>query len=244
MSFTYADVDGSKDPAGAAAWMDTFAEWPAVRACKQRTIELLAGAAPVLDVGCGVGEEARALGAVGLDPSMTMLTEARKRGGTYVRGDVHVLPIAGDALGGVRTDRVLQHVADPDRALDELTRVLRPGGVAVLAEPDQSTLIIEGTDAELTPAVVRFRAVDGIRNGFLAGELADRLSALGFRDVERESFTIDITDPKRALGLPSWPAMLVERGDWTDEQARGFELSLGSDAFRYSFDIVVTRGRK
>jgi SAM-dependent methyltransferase len=205
---------------------------------------LLAGHSRVVDVGCGVGEDARALGAIGLDPSMTMLAEARRRGGTFARGDVHSLPFAKAALGGVRTDRVLQHVADPDRAIDELARVLRPGGRAVLAEPDQSTLIIEGTDAELTPAVVRFRAEVGIRHGFLAGELADRLNALGFRDVERESFRIDIDDPKRALGLPSWPAMLVERGEWTDDQAERFARSIDIASFRYSFDIVVTWGTR
>ena len=244
MSFTYGDVDRSDDPAGAAAWMDVFAAWPAVRAYKERTLELLFGGSPILDVGCGVGDDTRALGAIGLDPSMTMLAEARRRGGTFARGDVHSLPFATAALGGVRTDRVLQHVADPDRAIDELARVLRPGGRTVLAEPDQSTLVIEGTDADLTPAVVRFRAEVGIRHGFLAGQLADRLTALGFRDVERESFRIDIDDPKRALGVTSWPAMLVERGEWTKQEARRFERSLGSSHFRYSFDIVVTWGTR
>jgi len=188
--------------------------------------------------------DVRALGAIGLDPSLTMLTEARQRGGTFVRGDVHALPVADASLAGIRTDRVLQHLADPDHALDELTRVLRPGGLAVLAEPDQSTLVIDGTDPELTPSVVRFRATVGIRNGLLAGELPDRLHALGYRDVRRESFRIDIDDPKRALGLPSWPAMLVERGEWTLQQAERFTRSIDTASFRYSFDVVVTSGRK
>jgi SAM-dependent methyltransferase len=240
MSFTYADVDGSEDPVGAAGWMDVFAAWPAVRAYKQRTVELLHGRAPVLDVGCGVGDDVRAMGGIGLDPSMTMLTEARRRAGVFVRGDVHTLPFGPGVLDGVRTDRVLQHIADPDLALTELTRVLRAGGRVVLAEPDQSTLSIEGTDVDLTPAIVRFRSVHGIRNGFLAGELADRLTVLGYGDVEREEFTVEITDPKRALGLPSWPAMLVDRGEWSEDQARRFERSIGSDDFCYSFDIVVT----
>ena len=243
MSSTYGDVDGSADPAGAAAWMDVFAAWPAVAAYKARTAELLTGCQPVLDVGCGVGDDARAVGAIGLDPSMTMLAEAQRRGGVFARGDVHALPIASGALGGVRTDRVLQHVADPDTAVAELTRVLRPGGVAVFAEPDQSTLVIDGTDADLTPAVVRFRAEDGIRNGFLAGELAGRLRALGLHDVERHSFTIEITDPERALGLPTWPALLAARGSWTHEEARRFEASIGP-GFCYRFDVVVTWGRR
>jgi SAM-dependent methyltransferase len=201
------------------------------------------GVSPALDVGCGIDDDTRATGAMGLDPSMTMLTEARNRGGTFARGDVHSLPIASGALAGVCTDRVLQHVADPERALAELTRVLRAGGVAVLAEPDQSTLVIHGTDPDLTPRVARFRAEDGIRNGFLAGELAERLSALGYHDVERESFTIDIDDPTRAFGLPSWPAILVEQGEWMPEQARRFTASIGP-GFRYSFDVVVTHARR
>lgn len=165
MSFTYADVDGATTPSRPST---------------------------VLDIGCGVGDDARALGAIGLDPSMTMLTEARKRGGAFVRGDVLSLPIpiAARVLGGVRTDRVLQHVADPDSALDELARVLRRGGVVVLAEPDQSTLVIEGTDSELTPA------------------------------------------------------MLVERSVWIADEAQRFTDSLGSEAFRYTVDVVVTRGTR
>lgn len=244
MTFTYADVDGSEDPVGAARWMDVFAEWPAVRAYKARTAALLGGVAPVVDVGCGVGDDARLIGAFGLDPSITMLREARRRGGAFVRGGVHALPFATASLAGVRTDRVLQHVADPDAALCELTRVLGVDGLAVLAEPDQATLRIDGCDPELTPAIVRFRATVGIRNGFLAGELVDRLRTLGYGDVACESHTIEIRDPAQALGLPSWPALLVERGEWTVEQARRFEASIGSSEFVYAFDVVVAWGRR
>src|SRR3954469_14800857 len=117
--------------------MDRFAEWPVVRAYKARTAELLVGCGAVVDVGCGVGDDARVIGAIGVDPSIAMLTVARSRGGVFVRGGVHELPFAPGALGGVRTDRVLQHVADPAGALHELARVLRPDGLVVLAEPDQ-----------------------------------------------------------------------------------------------------------
>jgi SAM-dependent methyltransferase len=244
VSFTYANVDGSEDPVGAAGWMDTFGAWPAVRAYKARTVELLRGFVPAVDVGCGVGDDARAMRAIGLDPSVTMLAQARQRGGSFVRGNVLSLPFPSGALCGARTDRVLQHVLDPVGALTELVRVLRVGGLAVLAEPDQGTLTIDGCDPELTPAIVRFRATEGIRNGFLAGQLAARLSELGFHDVERESFTIEIRDPAFSLGLPSWPARLVERGDWSPEEAERFSRSIDPASFRYSFDIVVTWGRK
>ena len=244
MTFTYADVDGSDDPVGAAGWMDTFGAWPAVRAYKARTVELLHGCAPVVDVGCGVGDDARAIGAIGLDPSGTMLDAARRRGGEYLRGAVHALPLRSDRVGAVRTDRVLQHVPDPHGALGELARVLRPGGLAVLAEPDQATLAIDGTDPALTPAIVHYRATEGIRNGFLAGELADRLLALGFHDVDREAHRIEIRDPALSLGVVSWPWKLAERGEWSEDEANRFLHSLASPEFCYSFDVVITWGRK
>src|SRR3954447_11061235 len=169
MSGTYSNVDGSADPAEAVAWMDVMASWPSVREYKLRTLELIADWQGImLDVGCGVGDDVRALGegAIGLDTSEAMLTEANARGGAvFVKGDVHALPFDYESVGGVRTDRVLQHVADPGLALDEIVRVLKRNGIVVLAEPDQATLHIYGTDQDLTPSVVRFRTDVGVRNG-------------------------------------------------------------------------------
>ena len=54
---------------------------------------------------------------------------------------------------------MLQHVTDPDGALAELVRVLRSGGLAVFAEPDQATLTIDGCDPDLTPAIVQYSAM-------------------------------------------------------------------------------------
>ena len=251
MSWTYSDVDASEDPAEAVAWMDTMASWPSVRAYKERTLEVVADwQGVVLDIGCGVGHEVRALGegAVGLDASTAMLEEAYERGGVYVKGDVHELPFDDGSIGAVRTDRVLQHVVDLGLALDEIVRVLARGGAVVLAEPDQATLRIYGTDPDLTPSVIRFRTDVGVRNGRIASRLAALLRSLGVRGVNSESFPISIADPNDAFGLPTWPRLLVERGWFTEGQASRFLASLeraaAAGTFRYDFDVVVTWGHK
>jgi SAM-dependent methyltransferase len=251
VSWTYSDVDRSGDPAEAVAWMDTLASWPSVRAYKQRTLELIADwEGVVLDVGCGLGDEVRALGegAIGVDTSLAMLEVAHERGGVYVNGDVHALPFDYESVGAVRTDRVLQHAADPGLALDEVVRVLKHGGLVVLAEPDQSTLHIEGTDPDLTPAVVRFRTDVGLRNGRLASRLGALLRSIGVRGINSESFPVPITDPANAFGLLSWPQLLVERGWFTEGQASRFLASLddavAAGTFLYTSDVVVTWGRK
>ena len=47
--------------------------------------------------------------------------------------DIHRLPFADDSLGTVLCVEVLEHVHDPLRAVEEMHRVLRPGGIAILS---------------------------------------------------------------------------------------------------------------
>ena len=99
----------------------------------------LAGTHRVLDVGCGEGQMARrvaALGAevVGVDGSWAQIAEARRRGGgpTYVRGSAIALPVADGSFDAVTACLVLEHVEPFEPAIDEIARVLAPGGCFVL----------------------------------------------------------------------------------------------------------------
>ena len=57
-------------------------------------------------------------------------------------GDVHALPLADGSMDRAKVDRVLQHVQNPAKALAEARRVLRPGGLLCMAEPDWDTLVV------------------------------------------------------------------------------------------------------
>lgn len=94
----------------------------------------------VLDVGCGPGNftsfiatELPASGlAVGVDISMSMLertvrcTEVFNT--VYIRADAHELPFPSESFDGVMCYAAMYMMSDPYRALDELVRVLAPGG--------------------------------------------------------------------------------------------------------------------
>lgn len=76
-----------------------------------------------------VNDEAAALTRAELDRQA--ITNA-----AVVVGDVHALGLADDSVDVVHAHQVLQHVADPVRALRELARVTRPGGVVGVRDSD------------------------------------------------------------------------------------------------------------
>jgi SAM-dependent methyltransferase len=99
----------------------------------------------VLDVGCGDGsaaqEAAHALSGhhvVGVDWSQNALRTAATRIGNVVRGELSGagLPFADGSADAVIFSEVIEHLVDPDSALDELRRVLRPGGHLLLSTPN------------------------------------------------------------------------------------------------------------
>lgn len=94
-----------------------------------------------LDVACGSGKLAQALlqlggRVVGLDFSAGMLTVAavRSSGPHYVRGDALALPFPNASFDAATIAFGLRNLADPERGLAEMVRVLRPGGRAVVLE--------------------------------------------------------------------------------------------------------------
>ncbi|HWS34176.1 MAG TPA: class I SAM-dependent methyltransferase [Actinoplanes sp.] len=108
----------------------------------------------VLDLGCGEGRhtfEAYRRGAdvVALDLSVTDLGTTRKwcaamdlegeapstASATVVQGNLLSLPFPDASFDRVIASEVLEHIPDDVTAIRELTRVLRPGGLAAVTVP-------------------------------------------------------------------------------------------------------------
>jgi SAM-dependent methyltransferase len=105
----------------------------------------------VVDVGCGPGQylnriagERPDLRGLGLDLSPGMHPHAV--------ADAQQLPLADGAAGAALAMHMLYHVPDIDRAIGELARVLRPGGIAIVATNGEGHMRQFG---ELRAAAVR-----------------------------------------------------------------------------------------
>ena len=94
-----------------------------------------------LDLGCGTGRftetlaQAFACPVVGVEPSEAMLAVARNEdlpGVEWKKGSAEDIPLEDGAVGLVFMSQVFHHLSDPQKALQEIHRVLAPGGCLVI----------------------------------------------------------------------------------------------------------------
>lgn len=100
----------------------------------------------VLDLGAGTGVSTEELArsgayAVGVDLSLGMLRAGRavRPDVPLLAGDALCLPFADETFDAVTISFALRNIVDPDRALREMARVVKPGGRLVVCEFSQPT---------------------------------------------------------------------------------------------------------
>ncbi|HEV2723386.1 MAG TPA: methyltransferase domain-containing protein, partial [Thermoleophilaceae bacterium] len=114
---------------------------------RYRAAATLVGGRAVLDAGCGVGwgslllAEADPDSLVAVDISPVAIEAARERAGAaavdFKVGDLEDLPLDDDSVDVVVCYEAIEHVYRPAVALDELRRVLRPGGILLISSPNR-----------------------------------------------------------------------------------------------------------
>jgi ubiquinone/menaquinone biosynthesis C-methylase UbiE len=158
----------------------------------------------VLDLGCGLGDDvfaiAERIGAtgqvVGADISERMIEEAKRRTPAgrsveFLVSDAHHLPFADNTFDGVRSERLLMHVTDAERVLDEMTRVVRPGGRVAIFDFDWETFMVDSPDRELTRTLLKSFA-DTLKQGWIGRQLPRMFRERQFSEVQVAPQTIFI----------------------------------------------------
>ncbi len=159
----------------------------------------------VLELGCGTGVFLPALAAavgpngqvVGIDHNQGFLEEARQRvetagASTLVTleaADAERLPYPAASFDAVHVERVLMHLEDPDAALREVCRVLKPGGRFVAAEPDSAGVRTDHPDDPEAMALIAAQDLVQVRQPAIGLELHRRMARAGFVDRQIEVFT-------------------------------------------------------
>lgn len=206
----------------------------------------LSSARRILDAGCGVGHWGRVLApflseeaeVTGVDREPEWVEKAgriaREKGLArfgYRQGDVNSLPFGDAEFDLVTCQTVLIHVPDPRATIREFTRVLKPGGLLILSEPNNlANSLVRDSDnfdgdidvlmdaVRLQALCERGKAALGLGNNSVGDILPGLVHEAGFEDMR-----IYLSD-KATLTLPNvsspgQAAALAQTEDWI---ARGF----------------------
>lgn len=163
----------------------------------------------VADIGCGDGmctelalqACARTPGAdvaiVGLDWSKAALKAAKDRGVTAARASLEGegLPLPDESMDVVVMSELIEHLVDPDAALEEVLRILKPGGTLLLSTPNLAAWynrVLLAIGVQPLFSEVSLRGIYGRPGSDVVGHLRlftrralrDMLQAFGFVRVE------------------------------------------------------------
>ena len=172
----------------------------------------------LLDVGCGPGTitadlASRVSHVTGVDSAAEVVDLARRKAPANVRfqvADIHQLAFADASFDVVHAHQVLQHVADPVRALREMRRVCRPGGIVAVRDSDYPAFawypkiapLDDWLDLYLTVAADNGGAPDAGRRLLSWGQQA------GFSDITATSSTGCFATPEDRAW---WGGMWADR---------------------------------
>jgi len=115
------------------------------RSILARELRRLPAPGRALDIGAAGGGNTRVLLGHGWQPvalefAPTAAQIARERGIDVVRGDARELPVRTGSMDLVTAFDILEHIEEDYLATAEITRVLRPGGTALIAVPADMAL--------------------------------------------------------------------------------------------------------
>jgi ubiquinone/menaquinone biosynthesis C-methylase UbiE len=174
--------------------------------------------AHVLEVGCGTGAVTRALAgwpgvaeAVGVDPSQLFVARARELAQgipnlTFVEGDGRALPFEDASLDVVVFHTSLCHVPEPERALEEAVRVVRPKGSLVVFDGDYATTTVALGEADPLQACAEAFMGFAVHDRWLVRRLPTLARAAGVAEVRLRSHAY-LESPEAGYMLA-----VVERG--------------------------------
>ena len=166
-------------------------------------------------------------------------------------GRASALPWSDGSFAAVRSERMFQHLADPEAALLEMLRVSAPGGRIVVLDTDWGSLSIGHQNADLERRLTAYKAGPALRNGFSGRRLFAQMRAAGLQDLSVEVFPIYSTEyatARLACALDDLTGRAQQAGIDTQQDAEEFNATMrAADAAQGFFacvNMVLVAGTK
>jgi len=194
----FSRIDDSSDQQALIGTIDRLRSSNGMQAIKRQASVLVAERGyRLLDVGCGAGDDVQMLAelvgprglVVGIDPSASMIDEARRRCDgrglqvEFTTGVAERMPFEDGFFDACRAERVLQHAEDPQAALAEMIRVVRSGGQIAVTDTDWGAQALDSGNLDVTERMRRLQLQRGIRNPTIGRQLRRMFVEAGLQEI-------------------------------------------------------------
>lgn len=168
----------------------------------------------IADIGCGTGIDVfnlarlsdKSIKITGIDHDPQMIETAASaqhslENVTFRVADATDLPFEEGSLSGIRNERLIQHLKQPEKAFREFYRALKPGHPIVIVETDWSSLNFYNGTPEITPKVKAYFTDHNVANGSAAANLSFYLKNNNFREINLRIFPLVSTSLEQVIAF-------------------------------------------
>lgn len=223
---------------------------------KQRSYELLdpKPGITIADIGCGNGEDAIILARSGAnvigidnDPPYIDIAKDKPDNVHFICSEAHDLPLEAESVDKARFERVFQHIPDHGAVLNEMHRILKPGGELLIIDSDFLSISFFCEDTDLERKIVDHITYTLVPNAYKVRRLPDAMAAAGFRVAATEviNYVIDgYGFANYIIMLDKVAADLHEQARISDTQRNLWDRHKTTGYFKMSFNSILFSGVK
>ena len=240
-----------------------------VKDLKLRTYELMKiqPGQKILDVGCGPASDTIQLAQLvgqagkvfGVDNDQAMIDEAERRAekegvAGWVKhkiADSGSLPFDTSDLDAVRSERLFQHLLEPERTLSEMIRVTKSGGWIVVLDTDWGSFSFDTSEVDIERRLVRVYAEKQVNNGYSGRQLYRLFHQQKLTNITVELYPLFVTNyalARQVTLFDKTEQIALTTGIVTEEEMQRWHADLeqadSHNAFFCSVTMVLVAGRK
>ena len=130
---------------------------------------------------------------IGIDVGSSQISIARENAleqgisnAEFLEGNIYDLPFKDESFDAAFSHAVLEHLQEPIKALQELLRVLKPGGILGVRTPDWGGFLIAPSTPELDKAISYYKLLQQKNGGnpYVGRQLRALLREAGFTGIK------------------------------------------------------------